>query len=251
MMPDESYVAAKGDEEPCSSQRHVDGRLSFCNRVKGHTGDHWTHWGTPFTWPNVRKESSAKAPDPDKSIEVSEKSRTPGSFAGVAREVARLRQELEKKEQEIDKLRARAIVAEHHKLLSLLGKSSYQEVVEEKLRVDLAESQVRVEELEAEGRALAEARDQLVASADAIRAECLKAGMQEPSTLLDYIRTVFYAYQRDRKNLTAAETALGDAQRQISALRDYVAHENGCLHFLNGAGCDCGLDQVLIGESRP
>lgn len=53
-------------------------------------------------------------------------------------------------EAEVAQLRTRAIMAEQHKVLSLLGKSSYQEQVEEQLRVQLAESQVKVGELEAE-----------------------------------------------------------------------------------------------------
>lgn len=50
---------------------------------------------------------------------------------------------------EVERLRVRAIVAENHKALSLLGKSSYQEVVEEQLRIQLAESQVECERLRA------------------------------------------------------------------------------------------------------
>lgn len=134
------------------------------------------------------------------------------SFAGVAREVSRLRQELE-----VARLLITTLEAEVH------------EGVEQELNLN-----DELRKAEAEGRALAEARDQLVASADAIRAECLKAGMQEPSTLLDYIRTVFYAYQRDVAKLKAAETALRDA------LHAYGEHQAPC----QIQPCTCGLAAV-------
>lgn len=57
----------------------------------------------------------------------------------------------------IAELHARAVMAEHHKALSLLGKSSYQEQVEEGLRVQLAEAQIRADELEREATRLNEA----------------------------------------------------------------------------------------------
>lgn len=46
-----------------------------------------------------------------------------------------------------DRLRARCIVAEQHKVLSLLGKSSWQEVVEDGLRLQLAEVQITLDAL--------------------------------------------------------------------------------------------------------
>jgi hypothetical protein len=42
-----------------------------------------------------------------------------------------------------------ALVAEQHKALSLLGKSSYQEVVEQDLRVKLAEAEIELAALRA------------------------------------------------------------------------------------------------------
>lgn len=59
-------------------------------------------------------------------------------FDDVRREIQSLREQLAA-------LTAQKAIAEHHKALSLLGKSSWQEVVEDKLRVDLAECQVALE----------------------------------------------------------------------------------------------------------
>jgi DNA anti-recombination protein RmuC len=63
-----------------------------------------------------------------------------------------------------DKLRARAVVAEQHKTLSLLGKSSYQEVVEERLRVQLAETQVELDTLKASLREMQDEMQQRIAN---------------------------------------------------------------------------------------
>lgn len=63
-------------------------------------------------------------------------------------------QEQERLKKENDSLRTRAIVAEQHKTLSLLGKSSWQEVVEDKLRTELAETQIRAEDAAAQITAL-------------------------------------------------------------------------------------------------
>lgn len=60
---------------------------------------------------------------------------------------------------DLEVMRLRVIVAEHHKLLDRLGKSSYQEVVEEKLRVDLAEAQVGTDDLRASVVAIADEMD--------------------------------------------------------------------------------------------
>jgi hypothetical protein len=62
---------------------------------------------------------------------------------------------------ERDELRTRAVMAEQHKVLSLLGRSSYAEVVEDKLRTQLAEEQIAREQAEAEAHALREALAQL------------------------------------------------------------------------------------------
>jgi hypothetical protein len=57
-------------------------------------------------------------------------------------------------EVERDALRTRAVMAEQHKALSLMGRSSYAEVVEDKLRTQLAEEQIAREAAEAEIRSL-------------------------------------------------------------------------------------------------
>lgn len=60
-----------------------------------------------------------------------------------------LKDDCERHRRDNFELRTRCIIAERHKLLDRLGKSSYQEVVEEKLRVELAEAHVKLEAAEA------------------------------------------------------------------------------------------------------
>ena len=67
----------------------------------------------------------------------------------AVRDVGVLLNALTEAQRQIDKQRGRAIVAEHHKSLSLLGKSSWQEKVEDDLRVQLAETQVALDAAEA------------------------------------------------------------------------------------------------------
>jgi len=69
--------------------------------------------------------------------------------------------ELRRLRNENTTLRARAVAAEHYKALDRLGRSSYREVVEDKLRTELAETQVRAEQAEAEVRRLREALRQI------------------------------------------------------------------------------------------
>ena len=83
------------------------------------------------------------------------------------------RKEVSRLQGENSKLLARAVVAEQHKTLSLLGKSSWQEVVEQKLRFELAETQVRAEAAERDLAALREQvrqiRNELIAAASKVR----------------------------------------------------------------------------------
>lgn len=74
-------------------------------------------------------------------------------------EVAQLMAECDALKVELEQMRARFIIAEHHKTLSLMGKSSYQEVVEQDLRIKLAETELAKESGEAARAAL---RDNIV-----------------------------------------------------------------------------------------
>lgn len=57
--------------------------------------------------------------------------------------------EIDRLRAELEQMRTRAIVAEQHKTLDRLGRSSYQEVIEDELRTKLAEAEIRAEKAEA------------------------------------------------------------------------------------------------------
>jgi head-tail adaptor len=80
-----------------------------------------------------------------------------GPVCHGCRVTSRIRSALQSLAQERDTALARAVVAENHKALSLLGRSSEQESREEKLRYALAEAEIRAEEAE---HALAALREQ-------------------------------------------------------------------------------------------
>ncbi len=63
-------------------------------------------------------------------------------------------------QRELFDVRARLVLAEHHKVLSLMGKSSYQEVVEDGLRTKLAEAELRAEQAEARAAQAEQERDE-------------------------------------------------------------------------------------------
>ena len=100
--------------------------------------------------------------------------------------IQQLREALTQAEQERDKAHARAIVAEQHKVLSLLGKTEWQQVVEEQLRVKLAETEVRAEQAEASLVAMtqdlaemAKARDHYKAGQDRWYERAMSAAIQK------------------------------------------------------------------------
>jgi peptidoglycan hydrolase CwlO-like protein len=113
------------------------------------------------------------------------------SFAGVAREVSRL-------PKYVVQLPAFGALA-----------SPEGTVLAELCEVHRVEDvAVLIAKLEAEGRALAEARDQLA---------------QQVEQLCGDVKAMQLDYSDELHRREAAETALGDAQRQITALRDQVA----------------------------
>jgi hypothetical protein len=105
-----------------------------------------------------------------KDREITRLTRYLSGPAEAIEEVARLTVDLRASEAslaaqqtEIERLRVRAIVAEQHKVLDCLGKSSYQEVVEDQLRTQLAETQIALESAHAEITRLTAERDTLKA----------------------------------------------------------------------------------------
>ena len=74
------------------------------------------------------------------------------------------------KDAEIARQWARAVMAEQHKVMDRMGRSSYQEVVEDKLRTELAEAQIA-----AEANALTPRDLALRAFADAMTPEMWRA----------------------------------------------------------------------------
>lgn len=64
--------------------------------------------------------------------------------------VAALSSQLDAAETEREELRLRAVMAEHHKSLSLLGRSSEAEAREDRLREQLAHAELRAEAAEAQ-----------------------------------------------------------------------------------------------------
>jgi hypothetical protein len=78
-------------------------------------------------------------------------------------------QDLQSLARERDDWRTRAVMAENHKTLSLLGRSSEQEAREEKLRYALAEAEIRAEQAEAALATLREAREQEKGKTDGLR----------------------------------------------------------------------------------
>jgi DNA repair exonuclease SbcCD ATPase subunit len=253
-MPDESYVAHRADEEPCSSQRHVDGRLSFCNRVKGHTGDHWTHWAVkPFTWPNVREESSIKTARAAENIEVPAPSRTDASsFAGVAREVSRLREELTRVRAANQELRQAVLNQCGDNLCWVTNLDEAKALPEAEFLESCrrywnqiasergeATGLKTIAQLEAEVRALAEARDQLAHEVEMLRDHnaamyrqlqgecpiCVEHNLLPSKPYACYAHSLAYdseVVQSRDAEIEQLETALKDAQRELAELRAFV-----------------------------
>jgi hypothetical protein len=96
----------------------------------------------------MRAESAEKALT-EAQQELIEFDHIADKAAGWEEEYRKAAKALTEAQQASDKAHARAIAAEHHKSLSLLGRSSYAEVVEDKLRTQLAETELRAEAAEA------------------------------------------------------------------------------------------------------
>ena len=113
---------------------------------------------------------------------------------------------------ELRTLRARAIAAEHHKALSLLGKSSYQEVVEDKLRTELAETQLRAEAAEREVASLREERTSIV---HMVQTRLQPAGSPPPGGICELVGWITTHTRKELNTLASLTSALKTLEQEI------------------------------------